>query len=69
MRELKKLWVRITAEAIIGGRTYEPGALVAVDSNAYRQLLASDLAMPAASPLAAAITATSITPYLEEKTS
>jgi hypothetical protein len=65
MRELKKLWARIIAPTIIGGSHHAPGELVAVDSGVYRQLLASDLAVPAASPLAAAITATAITPFEE----
>lgn len=65
MRELKKLWVQIIAPAIIGASSHEPGELVAVDSNSYRQLLADNLAVPAASPLTAALTATNITPYEE----
>ena len=69
MREMKRLWAQIIAPTIIGGSHHAPGELVAVDSNTYRSLLADNLAVPASSPLAAAITATSITPYLEEKTS
>ncbi|MEW6415901.1 MAG: hypothetical protein AB1482_11670 [Pseudomonadota bacterium] len=48
MREHKKLWARVVRQCIVGGSHHEPGELLEVDSNTYRQLLADALAVPAA---------------------
>ncbi|MFZ5574478.1 MAG: hypothetical protein ACOY5S_04640 [Pseudomonadota bacterium] len=47
MRELKMLGVRITRQCIIGGTHHEPGEMLEVDSNTYRQLLSDGLGVPA----------------------
>jgi hypothetical protein len=68
MRELKRLYARIVAPCIIGGRQHQPGELVSVDSNSYRQLLSDALAVPSAGPLAAALATTDIRPFFEDTT-
>jgi hypothetical protein len=68
MREQKKLWARIVAPTIIGGQAFAPGALVSVDAGTYRSLLADDLAVPSAGPVAAARATTDIHPHHEEET-
>ena len=65
-REQKKLYVRITADCIVGGRTHAPGELLAVEAGVYRQLLADALAVPTAAPLAAAKSTDKIRPFDEE---
>lgn len=55
MRKMKKLWCRLIAQTIVGGRHHEAGELLQPDSNTYRQLLADNLAVPIAGPLQPAL--------------
>lgn len=68
MKTGKSLFLKFVTDTSVGGTWFPAGAVKAFEPVTYRRLLREQVAVPAASPLAAALATDKIRPFYEDQT-